>query len=41
MFEKDEQSGKIQFSHNPFSMPQGDINNLDLENPLGMLALSI
>ena len=38
MFEKDEQSGKIQFSHNPFSMPQGDINNLDLENPLGMLA---
>ena len=38
MFERDEQSGKIQFSHNPFSMPQGDINNLDLENPLGMLA---
>ena len=38
MFEKDEQSGKIQFSHNPFSMPQGDTNNLDLENPLGMLA---
>ena len=38
MFERDEQSGKIQFSHNPFSMPQGDINNLDFENPLGMLA---
>ena len=38
MFEKDEQSGKIQFSHNPFSMPQGDTNNLDLENPLGILA---
>ncbi len=38
MFEKDEQSSKIKFSHNPFSMPQGDINNLDLENPLSMLA---
>ncbi len=38
MFEKDEQSGKIQFSHNPFSMPQGDIDNLDFDNPLGMLA---
>ncbi len=38
MFEKDEQSGKIQFSHNPFSMPQGDINNLELDNPLKILA---
>ncbi len=38
MFEKNEQSGKIQFSHNPFSMPQGDIDNLDFDNPLGMLA---
>ena len=38
MFEKDEQSGKIQFSHNPFSMPQGDIDNLNLDNPLSMLA---
>ena len=38
MFEKDDQSGKIQFSHNPFSMPQGNIDNLDLDNPLDILA---
>ena len=25
MFEKDEVTNKIKFSHNPFSMPQGDI----------------
>ena len=25
---------KIQFSHNPFSMPQGDIEKLDFKNPL-------
>ena len=25
MFEKNEQTNKIEFSHNPFSMPQGDI----------------
>ena len=38
MFEKDEESGKIKFSHNPFSMPQGDIDNIDLSNPLEILA---
>ncbi len=38
MFEKDEETGKIKFSHNPFSMPQGDINNIDLSNPLEILA---
>ena len=27
MFEIDEKSKKIKFSHNPFSMPQGDIKN--------------
>ncbi len=34
MFEKDEQSSKIKFSHNPFSMPQGDLNKLDFSKPL-------
>jgi aspartyl-tRNA synthetase len=38
MFEKDEETGRIKFSHNPFSMPQGDIDNLDLANPLEILA---
>ncbi len=38
MFEKDEETGKIKFSHNPFSMPQGDIDNIDLSNPLEILA---
>ncbi len=38
MFEKDEINNKIKFSHNPFSMPQGDLNNLDLSDPLKLLA---
>ena len=38
MFEKDELTKKIKFSHNPFSMPQGDPNKIDLENPLDILA---
>ena len=38
MFEIDEKSGKIKFSHNPFSMPQGDLNNLDLNKPLDVKA---
>ena len=38
MFEKDEQSGKINFSHNPFSMPQGEIKNINFEKPLDILA---
>ena len=29
---------KIKFSHNPFSMPQGDISKLDFEKPLGIKA---
>ncbi len=28
MYEKDEESGKIDFSHNPFSMPQGGLDAL-------------
>ncbi len=38
MFEKDEITNKIKFSHNPFSMPQGDLIEKDLENPLDILA---
>ena len=38
MFEKDEQSGKIKFSHNPFSMPQGDLKKLDFSKPLEIKA---
>tara|TARA_B100001057_G_scaffold181109_1_gene181830 strand:+ start:10768 stop:12549 length:1782 start_codon:yes stop_codon:yes gene_type:complete len=38
MFEKDEQTNKIIFSHNPFSMPQGDINKINFEKPLDILA---
>ncbi len=38
MFEKDELTNKIKFSHNPFSMPQGDLSEKDYENPLDILA---
>ena len=38
MFEKDESTNKIKFSHNPFSMPQGDLSEKDFENPLDILA---
>ena len=38
MFEEDEKTKKIIFSHNPFSMPQGDLNNLDLSKPLEIKA---
>ncbi len=38
MFEEDEKTKKIIFSHNPFSMPQGDIKNLDLTKPLEIKA---
>ena len=37
MFEKDE-NGKIAFSHNPFSMPQGGLDALNNQNPLDILA---
>ena len=37
MFELDEQ-GKLSFSHNPFSMPQGGLKDLNEENPLDILA---
>lgn len=38
MFEKDEQTGKTQFSHNPFSMPQGGMEALLTKDPLDILA---
>ena len=38
MFERDEITSKIKFSHNPFSMPQGGLSEKDLENPLDILA---
>ena len=38
MFERDEITNKIKFSHNPFSMPQGKLNETDLDNPLDILA---
>ncbi len=38
MFEKDEITDKIKFSHNPFSMPQGDLGEKDFESPLDILA---
>jgi aspartyl-tRNA synthetase len=34
MFEKDEDTGKIDFSHNPFSMPQGGLDALLTKDPL-------
>ncbi len=38
MFEKDEQTKQIKFSHNPFSMPQGDLDKINFEKPLDILA---
>ena len=38
MFELDDVSKKIKFSHNPFSMPQGDINKINFDNPLEIKA---
>ncbi|MGN6289196.1 MAG: aspartate--tRNA ligase [Sphingopyxis terrae] len=38
MFEADEETGKIDFSHNPFSMPQGEMEALETKDPLDILA---
>ena len=38
MFEIDNQTKKINFSHNPFSMPQGDLDKLDFSKPLDIKA---
>ncbi|MFE9257621.1 aspartate--tRNA ligase [Streptomyces sp. NPDC006879] len=37
MYEKDEETGKIDFSHNPFSMPQGGLEALESQDPLDVL----
>jgi aspartyl-tRNA synthetase len=37
MYEKDEETGKIDFSHNPFSMPQGGLEALETQDPLDIL----
>ena len=38
MFEYDEDAKKVDFSHNPFSMPQGEMAALETMNPLDILA---
>ncbi|MFF8814167.1 aspartate--tRNA ligase [Streptomyces pactum] len=38
MFEKNEDTGQIEFSHNPFSMPQGGLDALNTKDPLDILA---
>ena len=38
MFEIDEQTKKVKFSHNPFSMPQGNVEKLNFNNPLNIKA---
>jgi len=38
MYELDEESGKIAFSHNPFSMPQGGLEALETRDPLAIKA---
>jgi aspartyl-tRNA synthetase len=38
MFEYDEEAKKIDFSHNPFSMPQGELEALETKDPLDILA---
>jgi aspartyl-tRNA synthetase len=38
MYELDDQTGTIQFSHNPFSMPQGGMEALETQDPLDVLA---
>ena len=37
MYERDEETGKLDFSHNPFSMPQGGLEALETQDPLEVL----
>ncbi len=39
MYELDEATGKVEFSHNPFSMPQGGLKALESEEPLDIKAI--
>ena len=38
MYERDPDTGRVDFSHNPFSMPQGELDALETQNPLDVLA---
>jgi aspartyl-tRNA synthetase len=38
MYERSAETGQIEFSHNPFSMPQGGLDALDSQDPLRILA---
>src|SRR5690606_14885545 len=38
MYEQDPETGKIEFSHNPFSMPQGGLEALETRDPLTLKA---
>ena len=38
MYEIDEETGKLVFTHNPFSMPQGGLQALESEDPESILA---
>ncbi len=38
MYEKDKETGRIDFGHNPFSMPQGGMESLETKDPLDILA---
>jgi aspartyl-tRNA synthetase len=38
MYERNEETGQIEFSHNPFSMPQGGLEALESQDPLSILA---
>ena len=38
MYEMNEDTGRIEFSHNPFSMPQGGLEALETKPPLDILA---
>lgn len=38
MYEKNEETGRVEFSHNPFSMPQGGMDALLNKDPLDILA---
>ncbi len=41
MFEKDPETKKIGFTHNPFSMPQGGLEALNTKDPLDILHTSM
>jgi aspartyl-tRNA synthetase len=38
MYERNQDTGQIEFSHNPFSMPQGGLEALETQDPLSILA---